>query len=72
LFEQCVYDPATGQLLSGSFMDYAMPRAADMPFFATALSEVPSTTHPLGFRGRRRRDHPGTRHRRQRGCRRAR
>jgi aerobic carbon-monoxide dehydrogenase large subunit len=51
LFEQCVYDPATGQLLSGSFMDYAMPRAADMPFFATALSEVPSTTHPLGFRG---------------------
>jgi aerobic carbon-monoxide dehydrogenase large subunit len=51
LFEQCVYDPATGQLLAGSFMDYAMPRAADMPFFATALSEVPSTTHPLGFRG---------------------
>jgi carbon-monoxide dehydrogenase large subunit len=51
LFEQCVYDPATGQLLCGSFMDYAMPRAADMPFFATALSEVPSTTHPLGFRG---------------------
>ena len=51
LFEQCVYDPATGQLLAGSFMDYAMPRAADLPFFATALSEVPSTTHPLGFRG---------------------
>jgi carbon-monoxide dehydrogenase large subunit len=51
LFEQCVYDPATGQLLTGSFMDYAMPRAADMPFFATALSEVPSTTHPLGVRG---------------------
>ena len=51
LFEQCVYDTASGQLLSGSFMDYAMPRAADLPFFATAISEVPSTTHPLGFRG---------------------
>jgi carbon-monoxide dehydrogenase large subunit len=32
-------------------MDYAMPRAADLPFFTTAISEVPSTTHPLGFRG---------------------
>jgi aerobic carbon-monoxide dehydrogenase large subunit len=51
LFEQCVYDDGSGQLLSGSFMDYAMPRAADLPFFATAISEVPSTTHPLGFRG---------------------
>jgi carbon-monoxide dehydrogenase large subunit len=51
LFEQCVYDTGSGQLLSGSFMDYAMPRAADLPFFATAISEVPSTTHPLGFRG---------------------
>jgi carbon-monoxide dehydrogenase large subunit len=51
LFEQCVYDPATGQLLSGSFMDYAMPRADDLPSFTTALSEVPSTNHPLGFRG---------------------
>ena len=40
-----------GQLLSGSFMDYAMPRADDFPSFATALSEVPSTNHPLGFRG---------------------
>ena len=51
LFEQCVYNAESGQLLSGSFMDYAMPRAADLPFFATAISEVPSTTHPLGFRG---------------------
>ncbi|MFL5269975.1 MAG: xanthine dehydrogenase family protein molybdopterin-binding subunit [Stellaceae bacterium] len=51
LLEQCVYDPGTGQLLTGSFMDYAMPRAADLPFFKTAISEVPSTTHPLGFRG---------------------
>ena len=51
LLEQCVYDAGSGQLLSGSFMDYAMPRAADLPFFATAISEVPSTTHPLGLRG---------------------
>jgi carbon-monoxide dehydrogenase large subunit len=51
LWERCVYDPATGQLASGSLLDYALPRAADLPFFATALSEVPSVTHPLGFRG---------------------
>jgi carbon-monoxide dehydrogenase large subunit len=51
LLEQCFYDPASGQLLSASFLDYAMPRADDLPFFATAISEVPSTTHPLGFRG---------------------
>jgi carbon-monoxide dehydrogenase large subunit len=51
LMEHCVYDPDSGQALAGSFMDYAMPRAGDLPFFATDLSEVPSTTHPLGFRG---------------------
>jgi carbon-monoxide dehydrogenase large subunit len=50
LMERCFYDP-NGQLLSASFMDYAMPRACDFPFFTTALSEVPSTNHPLGFRG---------------------
>lgn len=48
--EQCVYDPETGQLLSGSFMDYTMPRADTVPFFDTELSEIPSTTHPLGIR----------------------
>jgi aerobic carbon-monoxide dehydrogenase large subunit len=51
LMEHCVFDAETGQPLAGSFMDYAMPRAADLPFFATDISEVPSTTHPLGFRG---------------------
>ncbi|MBI3515707.1 MAG: xanthine dehydrogenase family protein molybdopterin-binding subunit [Proteobacteria bacterium] len=51
LWEQCFYDTGTGELLSGSFLDYAMPRAGDLPMFTTALSEVPSTTHPLGFRG---------------------
>ncbi len=50
LLEQCFYDAGTGQLLTGSFMDYAMPRADDFPFFATEISEVPSTTHPLGMR----------------------
>jgi aerobic carbon-monoxide dehydrogenase large subunit len=50
LMEHCHYDPESGQLLSASFMDYAMPRASDLPFFATELSEVPSTTHPLGIR----------------------
>jgi carbon-monoxide dehydrogenase large subunit len=49
LMERMVYDD--GQLLSGSFMDYAMPHAGDFPMFATALSEVPSTNHPLGVRG---------------------
>jgi aerobic carbon-monoxide dehydrogenase large subunit len=48
--EQIVYDRATGQLLTGSFMDYAMPRADTVPFFDTELSEVPSPTHPLGIR----------------------
>jgi aerobic carbon-monoxide dehydrogenase large subunit len=51
LMEHCVFDPESGQPLAGSFMDYAMPRAGDLPFFATGISEVPSTTHPLGFRG---------------------
>jgi aerobic carbon-monoxide dehydrogenase large subunit len=50
LMERCIYD-SNGQLLTASFMDYAMPRAADLPMFLTAISEVPSTTHPLGLRG---------------------
>ncbi len=50
LMEQCHYDPASGQPLTGSFMDYAMPRADNFPFFDTEISEVPCTTHPLGMR----------------------
>ena len=50
LFEQCFYDARTGQLLSGSFMDYAMPRADAMPFFDTGISEIPMPNHPLGIR----------------------
>jgi aerobic carbon-monoxide dehydrogenase large subunit len=51
LWEECVYDGETGQLLSGSLMDYAMPRADALPPFQTEISEVPSTTNPLGMRG---------------------
>ena len=50
LMERIVYD-ADGQLLTASFMDYAMPRAEQFPFFTTAISEVPATSHPLGMRG---------------------
>ena len=50
MWEQCVYDADSGQLLSGSLMDYALPRAADLPFFDCELSEVPATSHPLGIR----------------------
>ena len=51
LWEHCVYDRESGQLLTASFMDYGMPRADQFPFFETAISEVPSTTNPLGMRG---------------------
>jgi hypothetical protein len=51
LWEECVYDPNTAQLLSGSLMDYALPRADSLPLFQTEISEVPSTTNPLGMRG---------------------
>ena len=50
LMERCVYDPESGQLLSASFMDYAMPRADRTPSFATRLVEVPSPQNPLGVK----------------------
>jgi carbon-monoxide dehydrogenase large subunit len=50
LFESTAYDPETGQMLGGSFMDYAMPRAGDMPSFITEISEVPTPINPLGIR----------------------
>jgi aerobic carbon-monoxide dehydrogenase large subunit len=49
LMESCHYDDQ-GQLCSASFMDYAVPRADQLPDFATGLSEVPSPTNPLGIR----------------------
>ena len=51
LMELCHYDPATGQTSSATFMDYAIPRADQLPSFATEISEVPSTSNPLGLRG---------------------
>jgi carbon-monoxide dehydrogenase large subunit len=50
LLEHFIYDRASGQPLTGSFMDYSMPRADNFPFFAAEISEVPCTTHPLGIR----------------------
>ena len=51
LLELCCYDGATGQMQSATFMDYALPRADLFPPFATEISEVPSTSNPLGLRG---------------------
>jgi aerobic carbon-monoxide dehydrogenase large subunit len=50
LWELCHYD-ADGQPTSATFMDYAVPRADSLPSFATELTEVPSTSNPLGLRG---------------------
>ena len=50
LCERCHYDQASGQLLSASFMDYGMLRAADLPSFICQISEHPSPNNPLGIR----------------------
>jgi CO/xanthine dehydrogenase Mo-binding subunit len=50
LLESSYYAPQSGQLLAGSFMDYAMPRADALPLLATALSEVPAPSNRLGVR----------------------
>jgi carbon-monoxide dehydrogenase large subunit len=51
LFERTSYDASSGQLLSGSFMDYAVPRADDLPDIEVELIEVPCGTNPLGVKG---------------------
>jgi carbon-monoxide dehydrogenase large subunit len=51
LMENVAYDPQSGQLLAGSFMDYAMPRATDLPFFVTEHHEIPCKTNPIGIKG---------------------
>jgi carbon-monoxide dehydrogenase large subunit len=51
LLEHTVYDPDSGQLLSGSFTDYAVPRAEDLPSFDIALIERPTQANPLGVKG---------------------
>ena len=51
LLENCVYDRQTGQLLTGSFMDYAMPRADDFPNFNIDTICTPCSHNPLGTKG---------------------
>ena len=51
LCESVIYDPETGQLQSGSFMDYCMPRADNMPSFTLDDYVVPCTSNPLGVKG---------------------
>ncbi len=51
LMEELVHDTQSGQLLTGSFMDYAVPRAEDLPSFGWARNEVPCKTNPLGVKG---------------------
>ncbi len=51
LKEDVAFDPATGQLLAGSFMDYCMPRADDLPSYVAAFNEVPTGVNPVGVKG---------------------
>jgi carbon-monoxide dehydrogenase large subunit len=51
LLEQTAYDPDSGQLVSGTFMDYAMPRADDLPSFDLGFNPTRCTTNPLGVKG---------------------
>ena len=51
LAEACVYDESSGQLLTGSYMDYRMPRAADVPTFNLGFTCTPCPTNPMGMKG---------------------
>jgi carbon-monoxide dehydrogenase large subunit len=51
LLENLVYEPGTGQMVTGSFMDYAMPRADDMPPMDVISNSVPTPNNPLGVKG---------------------
>ena len=51
LLEHGIYDPESAQLLTGSFMDYTMPRADDVPALDCAFHNVPCTANPLGVKG---------------------
>ncbi len=51
LMEQVVYDRQSGQMLTGSFMDYAMPRADTMPYMSVTSNPVPTKRNPLGAKG---------------------
>ena len=51
LLEEIRIDPDSGQLLSGSFMDYALPRADDLSAFAVASAGIPTASNPIGAKG---------------------
>lgn len=51
LLEQAIHDPDSGQPLTGSFMDYALPRADDLPMFVLDFNPTRCTTNPLGVKG---------------------
>jgi carbon-monoxide dehydrogenase large subunit len=51
MLEQAVYDVESGQLLTGSYLDYAMPRATDLPMFQVDTCVTPCTHNPLGVKG---------------------
>ena len=51
LMEQTVYDPDSGQLITASLMDYALPKAGDVPSFAFETRNVPCLNNPLGVKG---------------------
>jgi carbon-monoxide dehydrogenase large subunit len=51
MLERTAYDPASGQLVSGSLMDYALPRADDLPDIEVDFIEIPCGTNPLGVKG---------------------
>ena len=51
LLERTTYDPRSGQMVAGTFMDYAMPRADDLPSFRLGFNPTRCTTNPLGVKG---------------------
>jgi carbon-monoxide dehydrogenase large subunit len=51
MMEACCYDLQSGQLVTGSYMDYAMPRAVDIPSFKVATTNTPCSHNPLGVKG---------------------
>ncbi len=51
MLERTVYEEESGQLLSASLLDYALPRSDDLPAFETVLVELPSKANPLGVKG---------------------
>jgi carbon-monoxide dehydrogenase large subunit len=51
LYEEVSYDPDNGQLLTGSLLDYAVPRAEHVPSITSLFQETPSPTNPIGVKG---------------------